>query len=153
MTYGFTVSPSSTAFLARSAAATITDGFEVFVQLVMAAMTTQPFSTLASCLACTATVARPSTGPPSSVSRDIASGSGLGPGLKTVLKLLHTSGSDTRSCGRLGPATLDSTLLRSSSSSSLNFGVTEPSTRNSPCSFVYRSTSSICERSRPVTSR
>ena len=136
MTYGFTVRPSSTAFFASSPAATITDGFEVFVQLVIAAITTQPSSSFASCLACTATVARPSTGPPSAVRREMASGSGLGPGLKTVVKLLHTSGKATRSCGRFGPATLDSTFVRSSSRSSVNFGVGAPSTRNRPCSLV-----------------
>src|SRR5205807_5674325 len=108
--YGFTVRPSSTAFLASSPAATMTDGFEVLVQLVMAAMTTDPFSTCASGLAATATVARPLIGPPSSVSREIASGSGLGPLVKTVVKLFQTSGSATLSCGRFGPATLDSTL-------------------------------------------
>ena len=106
------------------------------MQLVMAAITTQPCSTCASCLAWTATVALPSTGPPSSVSLEIASGSGLGPALKTVLKLSHTFGSGTRSCGRFGPATLDSTFVRSSSSSSVKFGVGAPSTRNRPCSLV-----------------
>ena len=35
-------SPASTAFLASSPAPIITDGFEVLVQLVMAAMTTDP---------------------------------------------------------------------------------------------------------------
>src|ERR1051325_2984908 len=99
-TQGFEVSPRSTAFFASRPAATITEGFEVLVQLVIAAITTHPFSTFASCLACTATVARPSIGPPSSVRREIASGSGLGPALKTVLKLFHTLGSATRSCGR-----------------------------------------------------
>ena len=38
-------SPFSTAFFASSPAATSTDGFEVFVQLVIAAMTTEPFLT------------------------------------------------------------------------------------------------------------
>jgi len=38
----------------------MTDGFEVLVQLVIAAMTTDPFSTVAVGLAATATVARPS---------------------------------------------------------------------------------------------
>src|SRR5674536_108224 len=43
-THGLEVRPSSTAFLASSAAAIITDGLEVFVQLVIAAMTTAPWS-------------------------------------------------------------------------------------------------------------
>ena len=38
-----TESPRSTAFLARSPAASMTDGFEVLVQEVMAAITTDPF--------------------------------------------------------------------------------------------------------------
>src|SRR5256885_3941965 len=41
-TCGFTVRPRSIAFFARRPAAIITDGFDVFVQLVMAAMTTEP---------------------------------------------------------------------------------------------------------------
>jgi hypothetical protein len=36
------VRPSCAAFLARRPAASITDGFDVFVQLVIAAMTTEP---------------------------------------------------------------------------------------------------------------
>ncbi len=42
LTFGLTVSPRSTAFFARSPAPTITLGLEVFVQLVMAAITTSP---------------------------------------------------------------------------------------------------------------
>ena len=42
LTQGLVSSPCSTAFLARSPAATITDGFEVLVQLVIAAITTEP---------------------------------------------------------------------------------------------------------------
>src|SRR5215469_11393596 len=44
-TQGLRSRPASTAFFATSAAPTITDGFEVFVQEVMAAMTTDPWST------------------------------------------------------------------------------------------------------------
>ena len=43
-TQGFRVRPRSTAFLASSPEPTITDGLEVLVQLVMAAMTTLPSS-------------------------------------------------------------------------------------------------------------
>jgi hypothetical protein len=42
LTHGFRVRPRSTAFLARRPAAMSTLGLEVFVQLVMAAMTTDP---------------------------------------------------------------------------------------------------------------
>ena len=41
-THGLTVRPFSTAFLATSPAAIITDGLEVLVQLVIAAITTSP---------------------------------------------------------------------------------------------------------------
>ena len=41
-TQGFDVSPRSTAFLASRPAAIITLGFEVLVQLVIAAITTDP---------------------------------------------------------------------------------------------------------------
>src|SRR3546814_11908446 len=43
-TQGLVLSPASTAFLASSPAPSITDGFDVFVQLVMAAMATSPWS-------------------------------------------------------------------------------------------------------------
>src|SRR5688500_11322127 len=42
-THGLVSSPRSTAFLASRPAASITDGFDVLVQLVMAAMTTSPW--------------------------------------------------------------------------------------------------------------
>ena len=40
--YGLTVNPFSTAFLATSPAASMTSGFDVFVQEVIAAITTDP---------------------------------------------------------------------------------------------------------------
>src|SRR5487761_77065 len=45
-TQGLRASPASTAFLASSAAPTMTDGLEVVVQEVIAAFTTEPWSTL-----------------------------------------------------------------------------------------------------------
>ena len=42
LTQGFVSRPRSTAFLASNPAPTITEGLEVLVQLVMAAMTTDP---------------------------------------------------------------------------------------------------------------
>src|SRR5579863_4592978 len=45
-THGLRDSPASTAFLASRAAPTMTDGLEVLVQDVMAAMTTEPWSTM-----------------------------------------------------------------------------------------------------------
>ena len=45
MTYAGTRSPRSTAFLANRPAPIMTEGLEVFVQLVIAAMTTDPWVT------------------------------------------------------------------------------------------------------------
>src|ERR1700758_1355292 len=45
LTQGLRFRPRSTAFLASRAAPTMTDGFDVFVQEVIAAMTTEPWST------------------------------------------------------------------------------------------------------------
>src|SRR5690348_2759494 len=47
-THGLRDSPFSTAFFASSAAPTITDGLDVFVQDVIAAITTAPWSSTAS---------------------------------------------------------------------------------------------------------
>src|SRR5579875_1083626 len=44
-THGLRVSPRSTAFLASSAAPTMTEGLDVFVHEVIAAITTEPWST------------------------------------------------------------------------------------------------------------
>ena len=46
-THGFGFRPHSTAFFATRPAASITEGFEVFVQLVIAAITTEPLSSVA----------------------------------------------------------------------------------------------------------
>src|SRR5262245_24605400 len=62
LTQGLRVSPSSTARFATRPAAIITLGFEVLVQLVIAAMTTDPWST--STAAAVATAAPP---PPAGV--------------------------------------------------------------------------------------
>jgi hypothetical protein len=48
-THGFGASPRSAAFLASSAAPIITSGLEVLVQEVIAAITTAPWSSSASC--------------------------------------------------------------------------------------------------------
>ena len=55
--------------------------------------------------------------------------------------------------GRFGPATLGTTLARSSSTISLKVGISESSVRNMPCSFAYRSTRSMCSGSRPEPRR
>ena len=66
-THGLRSSPASTAFLASSAAPTITDGLEVFVHEVMAAITTEPWSTEvfvpSSSVTSTGADGRPAAGP------------------------------------------------------------------------------------------
>ena len=61
--------------------------------------------------------------------------------------------SDTRSCGRLGPARLGSIVARSRSIVSEYFGSGSPGLRNSPCAFAYASTSSTRDASRAVSRR
>src|SRR5207249_3631156 len=147
-THDFEESPASTAFFARRPAATITLGFEVFVHEVIAAITTDPSRTsfLASTLAGSGSgaSAAPFVAPPSARNRptSMAGGSGSSWSRNAATNDAHTSGSGTRSCGRLGPATLGSTFERSRSSVSLNVGSGSASVRNSPCSLVYRSTRS-----------
>ena len=109
MTHGLLVSPFSTAFLATRPAAIITLGFEVFVQLVIAATTTAPWSTCeAHAGACTATAAAAPPPPPFFFgSASIAASDAPNDVLASL--------SGTRSCGRRGPARLGSTVARSSS--------------------------------------
>jgi hypothetical protein len=59
LTHGLDSRPAATAFRARRPAATMTDGFEVFVQDVIAAMTTAPWS-ISTSASRTAVVASPS---------------------------------------------------------------------------------------------
>src|SRR5215831_10543375 len=85
-TQGLAFNPRSTAFFASKPAASMTDGFDVLVQLVMAAMTTEPFFNATGWpLICAAAVF---SGPPNACA-----------------KLLLTCGNSTRSWGLLGPAT------------------------------------------------
>src|SRR3954462_3574896 len=56
-THGFRVSPRSNAFFATRPAPIITLGLEVFVQLVIAAMTTEPCSSAAVATGASATAA------------------------------------------------------------------------------------------------
>ena len=107
LTQGFTERPFSTAFLATSPAATNTDGFEVFVQLVMAAMTTEPC--FRSCDDPVALAAGAAGAPSASFFFGLIS---EGSAASNDFLALNNP---TRSCGRLGPATLGSTLPRSRS--------------------------------------
>src|SRR5262245_60451973 len=106
-THGFTCRPRSTAFLAINPAASITDGFDVLVQLVMAAMTTEPLPT------------------PNPLA-------GAAPG-KEVRKFSFTCGNSTRSCGRFGPAMDGTTSPRSSDRVDEYMGSGVESVRKRPC--------------------
>src|SRR5574341_1327324 len=160
LTQGFAWSPRSTAFLASSPAAIITDGLEVLVQLVIAAITTCPWSRskLAPSATCTGTerLWRPLT-PEGSGSNQPGAGSPLaltagaslagndsvdassGPGVRAgapapvaapagrsagsiSLRARRNPGFASvramRSCGRVGPARLGTTVERSSSTCS-----------------------------------
>ncbi len=129
-THGCTISPRSTAFLASSPAATITDGFDVFVQLVIAAMTIEPWSmwnSPSSSWTETAVGGTTTGGPPGpdglppSPSQRCTWLGGFGgpPGCRITCSALPNDSfaplRATRSCGRFGPATLGSTVVRSSS--------------------------------------
>ena len=149
------------AFCASRPAAIITDGFEVFVHDVIDAITTEPSSTCvarasfssSTAVACVAFTGAgigasfTGFGPASPATGTLPATGGISP-----TKDCHTRESGTRSCGRRGPATLDSTLERSTSMSSSYVGVTAPLRRNMPCAFVYCSTSGTSSP-RPVCSR
>ena len=126
----------------------MTLGFEVFVQLVMAATTTAPCS-------------RPSTicGGASSTATDEEEPEAAGLPFfsaiidgRSVWNPIFAFVSDTRSCGRFGPARLGSTRPRLSSIVS-SYTASLPASRNSPCAFAYASTSFTCEAERPVSVR
>ena len=102
MTQGLVSIPRSTAFFASSPAAIISDGLDVFVQLVIAAIATDP---------------SPSSAPlPCATANESE-------------KLSGTRPSDTRSCGRRGPARLGSTWVRSKSIVSENTGASSSPVR------------------------
>src|SRR5689334_12379721 len=107
LTHGLDFKPCSTAFFARRRAAISTEGFDVLVQLVIAAITTLPSWTMRFVLGAAPSESR---------------------------KFFFTSGRLMRSCGRLGPASDGTTVLRSSSRVSEYTGSGAPSMRNNPCS-------------------
>src|SRR5215472_5525992 len=143
-THGLRSRPASTAFFASSAAPTITDGLDVLVHEVIAAITTEPWSIDIDVPSSSVTgtgfdgllltaCAGVSAGPlPPPFSRSGTNGSDAGnvsaissSSLSSLTKLpsesrndVFASVSDTRSCGRFGPARDGTTVLRSSSSSS-----------------------------------
>jgi len=112
-TAGPTVSPRSTAFFARRPAASMTEGFEVLVQLVIAAMRTLPWPTLAEpwpFIDTSALAAPRSSGflpnPFSATGRE-----------NEPTNSCFILGSSILSWGRFGPATLGTTVPMSSSMS------------------------------------
>src|SRR5262249_50279240 len=139
-THGFVFRPRRTALRASSPAAIITLGFDVFVQLVIAAMTTDPWSS----------PSRPGTADSSVATADadvatlpavaVSAGAVNSPGFSfaglsfrsasitssACWNLIFVWLSDTRSCGRLGPARLGSTVERSSSALCVYIGSDVP---------------------------
>ena len=110
----------------------MTEGFDVLVQLVMAAMTTAPW------------LERRPVCPRTSTATDFASVlrrprpkprsfTGATSALRNDSFIAVSA---TRSCGRFGPARLGSTVERSSSSVSVKTGSGVASVRKRPCSFV-----------------
>ncbi len=121
-TCDFGFKPRAAALRAKRPAASMTLGFEVLVQLVIAAITTSPWPSESSL---PATRTRASGLPPLSSIEGRASS-------KAALALL----SATRSCGRFGPARLGSTVERSSSRVSVNTGSSAPLVRHMPWSLA-----------------
>ena len=128
LTHGLLRSPFAAAFFATRPAAISTDGFDVFVQLVIAAITTAPWpSANEPRSVVTSVVAARLPGaawPPSLVHASIepASQPAVSPSrpptaLRQARRLVL---SGTRSCGRAGPASDGSTVARSSASVSEN---------------------------------
>ncbi len=159
--------PRSTAFFASSPAASITDGFDVFVQLVIAAMTTDPWSsTSAGAGAITSWAAGDSWPPSPQTPTDpapwlsptaasfcvLAGGSGRSDGSVFANDCLR-SRRGTRSCGRRGPATEGSIVPRSSFSTVAKSGSGEVALWNRPWSFMYASTIATRSSVRPLKRR
>ena len=140
MTHGLLDSPFAAALRASSPAATITDGLDVLVQLVIAAMTTDPCDS--------SNVSSPSS-TVTFVSR-LAASTDLS---TNPSHAFFESVRLMRSCGRLGPAIAGTTVDRSSSSVSVNTGSGVSLVRNRPCSLAYASTSATVSSSRLVKRR
>ena len=134
--------PRATAFRARRPAPTITDGLEVLVQLVMAAMTSVPSVISAEPVSSSTSTVRRSpfaeAAVPPAPEPPLACGSGMpgrSPG-RSCRKLERRPVRAMRSCGRFGPATDGSTVERSISSRAVYSGSGVSSVRKRPCSFV-----------------
>src|SRR6266568_8258470 len=163
-THGLRVRAASTALRASSAAPTITNGFDVFVQEVIAAITTDPWSTLVWVPSSRVTgdgddgrsSSPPETGseagkvPARPLSRPGACTYEPSASRNACLALV----SATRSCGRLGPAS-DGTTVDRSSSSRCEYLVASAASGScqSPCSLAYASTRPTWSADRAVSRR
>ena len=119
----------------------MTDGFDVFVQLVIAAITTEPSRS------------SPRSPPISTGTLRPSAGASLTNSLSASRHAALAPRSGTRSCGRLGPARLGSTEPRSSSRWSLNSGSGMSAALKSPCARVYAATRATRAGSRAVSLR
>ena len=137
LTHGLRCRPRSTALRATRPAASITEGFDVFVQDVMAAIVTAPWSSVTSSPEARCTAVGVERAP-------------LDRSESASIALARSSG--TRSWGREGPARDGTTVARSSSTVSLKRGSTEGSC-HMPCSLVYASTSATSASVRPLRRR
>src|SRR5580704_1585599 len=108
LTHGLDRRPRATAFWASSPAASITCGLDVFVQLVIAAITTWPSATSTGSPPRRAVATRSDVPEPASGAADA----------RECLNPDFVSFNETRSWGRDGPARLGSTVYRSSVASS-----------------------------------
>ncbi len=177
-TQGLLSRPASTALRASSAAPIITDGLEVLVHEVMAAMTTEPWSTVvfvpSSSVTSVGVYGRPAGCPAGSTdgleswpfSRSGANGSEAGkvsaisPSSlssstyepSAARKAVLASASATRSCGRFGPAS-DGTMVDRSSDSSSEYRAGRRGSCHRPCSLAYASISATRSAGRPVSRR
>src|SRR6266545_4831534 len=166
LTQGLRFRPRSTAFLATSAAPTMTDGLDVLVQEVIAAMTTEPWSTShsvpSSRVTLTGLLGRPigplagaGCGTPAPLPPWYAGESLAGWSTKSLSawrKPVLASDSDTRSWGRLGPA-MDGTTVDRSSSRRSEYTGSRAGSCHRPCALAYVSTSATCSAGRPVSRR
>ena len=138
----------------------MTLGLLVFVQLVIAAITTAPcFSENFSPL-CSHGIPGSTTCTGASVSITATARSGDAGAAAPAIWAANASAyicfaavSGMRSCGRLGPARLGTTVERSSSSVSEKTGSGVASVRKSPCALVYASTSFTWCSGRPERRR
>ncbi len=130
LTQGLRTRPRSLAFFASKPAATTLRGFEVLVQLVMAAMMTAPSGSSPSASSTRPAANLPSSAMPRSCSAEVG----------------------RRLCGLDGPAMLRTTLDRSNSSTR-SYSAPSRAVAQRPVSLAYCSTSATCSGSRPVSLR